>query len=128
MNRASDKNSDPQKDNRSPLPLIDWVDKYGDFLYRFAMSRVGDVQLAEDLVQETFLAALKTSSSFAGRSSERTWLVSILKRKIIDHYRQSWRMVDFPEEGNADSVPEFFSEGSQEGHWRPEAAPKDWRK
>lgn len=43
--------------------------------------------LIEDIIQETFLAALKSVNSFTGESSERTWLTSILNHKIIDEYR-----------------------------------------
>jgi len=52
---------------------------------------VRDRNVAEDLVQETFLAALKSQSNFSGRSSERTWLVSILRHKIYDHLRKTCR-------------------------------------
>jgi RNA polymerase sigma-70 factor (ECF subfamily) len=51
-----------------------WVDEYGDFLYRYALSRVKDPSIAEDLVQETFLAALKARQNFRGRSTAKTWL------------------------------------------------------
>lgn len=68
-----------------------WVDEYGDYLFRFALSRLRQREAAEDLVQETFLAALNAKSKFAGRSSERTWLVGILKRKIVDHLRRKGR-------------------------------------
>lgn len=64
-----------------------WVDQYGDILYRFAVIRVRDPEIAEDLVQETFLSALKAQERFLGRSSEKTWLIGILKHKIIDHFR-----------------------------------------
>ena len=62
-----------------------WVDHYGDFLYRFALSRVKDPDIAEDLVQETFLAALRSRESFESRSAGRTWLIAILKHKIVDY-------------------------------------------
>ena len=65
-----------------------WVDRYGDMLYRFAMARVKDPSIAEDLVQETFLAALHSRHRFEGRSKARTWLIAILKHKIIDHIRR----------------------------------------
>lgn len=65
-----------------------WVDEYGDFLYRYALSRVKDPSIAEDLVQETFLAASKARQNFQGRSTARTWLVAILKHKIVDHIRK----------------------------------------
>ena len=68
-----------------------WVEQYGDFLYRFALSRVKDSSIAEDLVQETFLAALKSRSNFQGRSTARTWLIAILKHKIVDHIRKRVR-------------------------------------
>ncbi|UCG11287.1 MAG: sigma-70 family RNA polymerase sigma factor [Deltaproteobacteria bacterium] len=68
-----------------------WVDEHGDILFRYALFRIQDVQLAEDLVQETFLAALRARDSFAGRSSVRTWLFGILKHKIIDHIRKASR-------------------------------------
>jgi RNA polymerase sigma-70 factor, ECF subfamily len=64
-----------------------WVDKHGDCLFRYALSYVRHVETAEDLVQETFLAALSSQNRFSGGSSERTWLVGILKHKVIDHYR-----------------------------------------
>jgi RNA polymerase sigma-70 factor (TIGR02943 family) len=68
-----------------------WVESYGDYLFNFAVGQVRDTSLAEDLVQETFLAALKSQSKYAGRSSERTWLVSILRHKIYDHLRKTCR-------------------------------------
>jgi RNA polymerase sigma-70 factor (ECF subfamily) len=68
-----------------------WVDAYGDFLYRFALSRVKDPSVAEDLVQETFLAALRAYENFKGRSAGRTWLVAILKHKIVDYIRKKIR-------------------------------------
>ena len=68
-----------------------WVDEYGDFLYRFALSRVKDPSVAEDLVQETFLAALRAYENFEGRSAGRTWLIAILKHKIVDYIRKKIR-------------------------------------
>jgi RNA polymerase sigma-70 factor (ECF subfamily) len=68
-----------------------WVETHGDYLFNFAVGQVRDANLAEDLVQETFLAALKSQNNFSGRSSERTWLVSILRHKIYDHLRKTCR-------------------------------------
>ncbi|WP_223550937.1 sigma-70 family RNA polymerase sigma factor [Aestuariivivens sp. NBU2969] len=65
-----------------------WIDLYSDYLYNYTISRVRDREMAQDLVQDTFLAGLKSMENFKGEASERTWLVSILKRKIIDHYRK----------------------------------------
>jgi RNA polymerase sigma-70 factor (ECF subfamily) len=71
------------------MNAINWVDEHGDFLFYYAWSRVHDRALAEDLVQETFLAALQSKDAYARKSSERTWLVGILKHKLVDYYRQA---------------------------------------
>ena len=65
-----------------------WIDLYSDYLFNYTISRVSDREIAQDLVQDTFLAGLKSMKNFKGEASERTWLISILKRKIIDHYRK----------------------------------------
>jgi len=65
-----------------------WLQQHGDALYRYARARVGMRELAEDLVQETLLAALQSRDRFQNRSSVRTWLCSILRHKILDHYRR----------------------------------------
>jgi RNA polymerase sigma-70 factor (TIGR02943 family) len=69
----------------------DWVDDHGDYLFNFAVGQVRDASVAEDLVQETFLAALKGADRFAGQCTERTWLISILRHKIYDHLRKHCR-------------------------------------
>ncbi len=55
------------------------------------MARVRNRELAEDLVQEGLLAALKSAGSYKGASTERTWLVGILKHKLLDHLRKADR-------------------------------------
>jgi RNA polymerase sigma-70 factor (ECF subfamily) len=104
-----------------------WVDQYGDFLYRFALSRVKDPSIAEDLVQETFLAALKARKNFQGRSTARTWLIAILKHKIVDHIRKRVR------EQTSDKVESMFNAAANdpvdtsfndEGDWR--VRPSKW--
>lgn len=61
-----------------------WVDAHGDALYRYAMARLAQATDAEDLVQETLLAAIEAASNFRGDSAERTWLIGILRHKIAD--------------------------------------------
>lgn len=101
----------------------DWVDAYGDLLYRFALSRVGSPQVAEDLVQETFVAALHGRESFHGRSTVRTWLMAILKHKIVDHFRKDGRETLTGDAGLvADVAEELFDD---RGHWS--ATPPRWR-
>ncbi len=65
-----------------------WVEKYADYLYNYTIVRVNDHIVAQDLISETFLAGLKSKKNFKGEATERTWLISILKRKIIDYYRK----------------------------------------
>ena len=65
-----------------------WVDRYSDYLFNYTISRINDPEVVKDLISETFLAGLRSKDNFKGMASERTWLVSILKRKIIDHYRK----------------------------------------
>ena len=88
-----------------------WVDRHGDGLYRYALVRLGDADRAADLVQETFLHALRAVGSFSGESSERTWLIGILKHKLIDQLRASARRAAVLD---AVAEPEF----DQTGHWR----------
>lgn len=92
----------------------DWLDLYGDALYRYAMLRVQDESLAEDLVQETLLAALRSRERYAGDASEKTWLIGILKHKIVDLFRKSSReTVD--DEMIYQNLESCFDE---QGHWR----------
>jgi RNA polymerase sigma-70 factor (ECF subfamily) len=107
-------------DERTVNP-VEWLERHGDYLYRFAMFRVRDESVAEDLVQETLLAALESIDRFSGKSSERTWLVAILKHKIIDHFRKSNRetVYDFSESTDED----FFQPN---GYWKPEQVSATW--
>ena len=111
----------------SPAPA-QWPDRYGDELYRFALSRVGDDTAAEELVQETFLSALDGLATFRAEASERTWLFVILRRKIIDHYRRQARAprVDLDELGDGGPTEaDFFL--AENGHWTSQQAPASWR-
>lgn len=77
--------------NQSQQTTAEWVRQYGDDLYTWACHKISDDVLAEDLVQDTFLSAIQSFSTFKGNSNVKTWLFSILNNKIIDHYRQSAR-------------------------------------
>jgi RNA polymerase sigma-70 factor (ECF subfamily) len=68
-----------------------WVEEYHDSLFKYALIRLRDADLAEESIQETFLAALQSRKEFQGLASEKTWLISILKRKIYDHFRRIGR-------------------------------------
>ena len=100
-----------------------WVDLHGDVLFRFALTRVRRPEVAEDLVQETLLAALKSSSNFDSDSSERTWLVGILRHKIADHFRKSSRESAFTD---LDFCPGEFAEKFDRGFWNHDQGPSEW--
>lgn len=97
-----------------------WIERYGDYLFNYAVVRVNDSGKAEDLVQETFLAALKARDRFRGESAERTWLTSILKRKIIDTYRKKYSSKETAFGEYAETVFDgdyYSSEEPFKGHW-----------
>ncbi|GAC1322359.1 MAG: hypothetical protein NVSMB14_16990 [Isosphaeraceae bacterium] len=100
-----------------------WVDRHGDCLYRYALARLRAPDLAADAVQETFLQALRAREDFAGRSSERTWLVGILRHKIIDHHRRSMREKDLRADPEREGPR--ASKFDRRGHWKN--APLDWQ-
>jgi len=79
------------KNPKMSLSPENWVDQHGDYLFSFALFRVQDQAAAEDLVQETFIAALQNYKNYKGQASERTWLTAILKNKLIDYLRKQIR-------------------------------------
>jgi len=102
-----------------------WVDEHGDCLFRYALVRVRRREVAEDLVQDTLLAAIRSREKFAGQSSERSWLTGILKHKISDHFRKLGRETSFTD---LDSLADEFSEKFvPEGYWVHVKGPKEWK-
>lgn len=98
-----------------------WVKLHADYLYNYTISRINNQELAKDIVQDTFFAALKAKDNFQGKASERTWLISILKRKIIDYYRRINSI-----KGRAEVKMNFYSDGEREGEWIEERVPSSW--
>ncbi|WP_234974605.1 sigma-70 family RNA polymerase sigma factor [Tenacibaculum agarivorans] len=98
-----------------------WIDNYSDYLYNYAVVRVSNSDVAKDLVQETFFAGLRSAKNFEGKSTERTWLISILKRKIIDYYRKI-----NSKKGQAEVRMNFYEDGDNEGNWIEERVPQSW--
>jgi RNA polymerase sigma-70 factor (ECF subfamily) len=118
--------SDPKEHKLDPQQ---WMERYGDYLFNYALLRVNDSGKAEDLVQETFLAALKARERFRGESAERTWLTSILKRKIIDSYRKKYssRESSFGEHNDTVFDGDFYrSEEPFTGHWLDGKGPSSY--
>lgn len=102
----------------------DFLTKHGDALYAFARQRLDNDDDVADCIQETLLAAIRGAASFEGRSAERTWLIGILKFKIIDVFRRRSREIvqapaDLGEEGETFDI---------HGHWQKQRAPRSWQK
>lgn len=121
---ASEKNAlqTPNAGATSPSGQPDperWVEDHGDYLFKFAYGRLRDQSRAEDMVQETFLAALRGAQRFEGRSAEKSWLVGILNHKILDYFRKASREssftdLDFYQDEESDR---FIPEGLFKGGW-----------
>lgn len=79
------------RDHTTPAAAERWLADHGDSLYRYAVRRVRDPHAAEDLVQETLLAAMTSTRGWSALSAERTWLIGILRHKLVDHLRRSIR-------------------------------------
>ena len=107
--------------NKHILNPNKWVELHADYLYNYTISRINNQDLAKDIVQDTFFAGLKAKDNFKGLASERTWLISILKRKIIDHYRKINSA-----KGKAEVKMNFYTDGDREGEWIEERAPSNW--
>lgn len=104
------------------LDATKWVNEYGDMLYRYAMTRINDSDVAKDLVQDTFLAAWRNYNNFKGEISEKNWLYAILKNKIIDHFRKASTRLTDSLPNVADEDP-YFDEAQ---HWSATTVPKEW--
>jgi RNA polymerase sigma-70 factor (TIGR02943 family) len=110
-----------------------WIERYSDYLYSLAYARLRKEEVAEDLVQDTFFSALRARDTFLNNASEKTWLIAILKRKIIDYYRKKstqneLSVLDKPIEGTDGTSDHFFGDKATPGHWAEAAMPKIWKK
>jgi len=91
-------------------------------LLRFARSQLRNDAWAEDAVSETLLAALEKPQSFAGSSQLKTWLVGILKHKVVDQLRRHTREATLMSDDDSADLDELLFQA--DGHWRE--APKEW--
>lgn len=106
----------------SPPPLSrtdpeHWLDEHGDYLYRYAHSRLGNAEAAEEVLQESLVAGLRAREQYRGEAPVRSWLLAILKRKIIDHVRARERQRPVGSfDGDSDGIEELMFQA--DGHWR----------
>lgn len=105
--------------------LANELDTHRRYLLRVAQLQLRDRDLAEDVVQETLVAALSARAAFSGRSSVRTWLTGILRHKIVDAIRRRQRqpiiVASFDDETDLAEFDPMFRDN---GAW--EAPPADW--
>ncbi|QUN25933.1 sigma-70 family RNA polymerase sigma factor [Cupriavidus sp. KK10] len=99
------------------------------YLLRFARLQLRDEAVAEDAVSETLLAALEHPERFAGQSTLRTYLVGILKHKIIDTLRSGKREVRLALATDAEGQPQSDDDAfdvlfTRNGHYQD--PPSDW--
>jgi len=100
-----------------------WLDLHGDALYAYALARTRNSATAEDLVQDTLVVAFAGREAFKGEAAERTWLIGILKHKVIDCLRRQGREVALVEEADesGDIETTLFDE---RGHWQVDV--REW--
>jgi len=98
-----------------------WVEEHSQTLYKFAVSKIDDTEIAKDLVQDSFIAAYAGFENYKENSSPRTWLIGILKHKIADHYRSLYKNehISITQEGTS----AFFD---NVGMWDSKHIPKDF--
>lgn len=103
-----------------------WLDEHGAALYKYALMHTRDEYKAEEAVQETLLAALRARDRFSGGASPRTWLIGILKHKIMDMFRHDAREVPLDEPGDLDDADEMHTADNfaSDGHWQNRLS--DW--
>jgi RNA polymerase sigma-70 factor (ECF subfamily) len=99
-----------------------WVKEFAGDLYQWAHYKTSTTAEAEDLVQDTFLAALEEMESFRGESTPKTWLFSILNHKIMDYYRK--KVTQTGKTNETSTITMFFNEM---GEWNAMARPHDWQ-
>jgi RNA polymerase sigma-70 factor (TIGR02943 family) len=101
-----------------------WNELYRTDLTKWAFHKTNDMPMAEDIVQETFMAAVHAFHSFEGRSNPKTWLFSILKNKIMDYFRKKYKMdMVHATESQVLHTDQFFNPNKT---WKKEKAPGEW--
>lgn len=116
----------PSDSAPAAAPSAAELEQHRPYLLRYARLQLRAAEAAEDVVQETLLAALENKSGFAGRSQLRTWLTGILKHKIIDQIRRQAREAPLPTGPDEDPDAAIDALFHADGHWKE--MPADWGK
>ena len=112
----------------SSITVRSWVEAYSDKMYSWALYKTNNRETAEDLVQETFIAAFQSFEKFEGLNNPKTWLFGILNHKIADHYRKVYRNPIVNESGRNPEAGKDFLETffDADGSWIKEQRPQPW--
>lgn len=102
--------------------LLDiWLAEHGDALFAYASARVREPAMVEDLIQDTLLAPWQAQAGYRGGAAVRTWLIGILKHKIVDQLRRGARETNFGD----DDIDPLDGRMDGNGHWQ--IAPVEFR-
>lgn len=113
----------------SPAGKMDdslFLEKVRRQMLQFAVQQLGDLSLAEDVVQDALVGALRNQKSFEGRAALRSWMFAILKNKIVDSIRQKSRAMAQEQPMTLDEMDRAGPFESN-GHWRSDSEPQPWR-
>lgn len=111
------------------IQIRECVENYSGELFNWALYKTSSRETAEDLVQETFIAAIQAWDKFNHESSPKTWLYAILNNKIRDHFRKEVRTIVvtesrlFSETEQGSFLDLFFDKN---GTWKKEMKPQRW--
>ncbi len=103
-----------------------WINLYADYLLNFAFFRVRNRELAEDLIQDTFISALKSQHTYNGTANEKTWLTAILKNKIIDYYRSSLNKYSKLTDSIDNNTNDDYFDEKKSFFWAESKIPTNW--
>jgi len=118
-------------ENQQPVQLKqktleEWVHSFGNEMYTWAYHKTNDQIVAEDLVQETFLAAFKAFDTFKGKSNPKTWVFSILNNKIMDHFRKSAKQIFTKDLQENEGYLKTESMFDRYNNWEPSGLESAW--
>jgi len=111
---------------RDPQAFGNLYDQYAPSIYRYLLSRLGNVEEARDITSQTFLKAVEIFPQYRHRGYFSAWLFSIARSKYVNHLRKNKRGVEAINEEQPDPRPDPLSElvdseqiwQKESGHWR----------
>lgn len=115
-------------ENPSSVAIRKWIEDYSDKMYSWAFYKTNNKESAEDLVQDTFLAAFRSYDKFEEKSNPKTWLFGILNHKIADYFRKAYEQKVVNESSRNSEAGKAFLDTffDADGSWIKEQRPKPW--